>query len=97
MARWRLSPEAGEDLLEIGRYTTQEWGEAQSERYLDRLNDTFHRLVLMPGLGRARDDIRPGVFSYPAGRHMVWYRPVETGIEILRVLHTRQRSEDALP
>jgi len=28
---------------------------------------------------------------------VVWYRPVDAGIEILRVLHVRQRSEDALP
>lgn len=95
MARWRLSPEAGEDLLEIGRYTAPEWGEVQSERYLDRLDDAFNRLAAMPGLGRARNDVRSGVFSFPAGRHMVWYRPVDAGIEILRVLHARQSSRDA--
>lgn len=97
MTSWRLSPQAGEDVLAIGRYTSQEWGEEQSERYLDRLNDTFNRLVPIPGLGRHREDVRPGVFSSPAGRHVVWYRPVDAGIEILRVLHVRQRSEDALP
>ncbi|MFC4726242.1 type II toxin-antitoxin system RelE/ParE family toxin [Glycocaulis abyssi] len=95
MARWRLSPEAGEDLLEIGRYTTQEWGEAQSERYLDRLDDAFNRLAGMPGLGRLRGDVRPGVFSFPAGHHVVWYRQAASGIEILRVLHTRQSSHAA--
>ncbi|MGY6661632.1 MAG: type II toxin-antitoxin system RelE/ParE family toxin [Glycocaulis sp.] len=95
MARWRLSAEAGEDLLEIGRYTTQEWGEAQSERYLDRLDDAFNRLVLMPGLGRQRDDVRAGVFSFPAGRHVVWYRQALPDIEILRVLHARQSNRDA--
>ncbi|AZU02775.1 hypothetical protein X907_0226 [Glycocaulis alkaliphilus] len=51
--------------------------------------------MLMPGLGREREDIRSGVFSFPAGRHVVWYRQMPSGIEILRVLHTRQSSRDA--
>jgi toxin ParE1/3/4 len=95
MARWHLAPEAGEDLLEIGRYTVQEWGEEQSDRYLDRLDEAFNRLVLMPGLGRNREDVRAGVFSYLAARHVIWYRQAPSGIEILRVLHARQSSEDA--
>lgn len=97
MAEFYLSAEAKADLRDIALYTQAMWGREQRNSYVFELEGVFGRLAAMPGLGRSREDIRPGVFSYPAGRHMVWYRPVDTGIEILRVLHTRQRSEDALP
>ncbi len=97
MAEFHLSAEAKADLRDIALYTQAMWGREQRNSYVFGLEDVFVRLAAMPGLGRSREDIRPGVFSYPAGRHMVWYRPVDAGIEILRVVHTRQRSEDALP
>jgi toxin ParE1/3/4 len=95
VASWRLAPEAGEDLLEIGRYTAQEWGEAQSERYLDSLSEAFDRLAVTPRMGRSRNEIRPDLLSLVRGSHVIWYRQVPAGIEILRVLHARQSSQDA--
>lgn len=97
MAEFHLSAEARADLRDIALYTQAMWGHEQRNSYVFELEGVFDRLAAMPGLGRSREDIRPGVFSHPAGRHMVWYRPVDKGIEILRVLHPRQRSEDALP
>lgn len=95
VASWRLAPEAGEDLLDIGRYTAEIWGEAQSERYLDGLSEAFDRLAVTPGTGRSRDEIRPDLLSVVRGSHVIWYRQVPAGIEILRVLHARQSSRDA--
>ncbi|WP_439632711.1 type II toxin-antitoxin system RelE/ParE family toxin [Glycocaulis sp.] len=95
MAELRLSAEAKADLRDIALYTEAMWGRDQRNAYIFELEAVFVRLASMPGLGRQRGDVRPGVFSFPAGRHDVWYRQMPPGIEILRVLHTRQSSRDA--
>jgi toxin ParE1/3/4 len=96
VAEFRLSTEAKADLRDIALYTEAMWGRTQRNGYIFELEAVFVRLAGMPRLGRNRDDVHPGVFSYPAGRHIVWYRQsIPAGIEILRVLHTSQSSQDA--
>lgn len=61
-----------------------------AQRWLERLRDTYRLLARNPFLGRARDEVRPGLRSFPVGRHMVFYY-IQTGfVEIARVLHQRQ-------
>jgi toxin ParE1/3/4 len=40
-----------------------------------------------PVLGRACDDVRPGLRRMESGRHVVFYREVAAGILISRILH----------
>lgn len=95
MAEFFFSTEAKADLRDIALYTEAMWGRDQRNAYILELEAVFVRLAGMPGLGRLRGDVRPGVFCFPAGRHVVWYRQAPPDIEILRVLHTRQSSRDA--
>jgi plasmid stabilization system protein ParE len=48
MADFRLTPAALRDLEGIWRYTVQQRGVAQAERYLDALNASFEALALAP-------------------------------------------------
>lgn len=50
-------------------------------------------LATMPELGRKRDELAPDLRSLPVGRHIVFYRIVGEGVEILRVLHGAQDIE----
>jgi len=38
-------------------------------------------------MGRARDELVPGVRCFPVGRYVVFYVPLDDGIDIVRVLH----------
>jgi len=38
-------------------------------------------------MGRARDELASGVRSFPFGRYVVFYAPLDDGIDIVRVLH----------
>jgi len=57
--------------------------------------DEFVREVLktadlyarMPRMGRARDELLPGLRSFVVDRYIVFFRPVDDTIEIVRVLH----------
>jgi toxin ParE1/3/4 len=50
-------------------------------------------LVDNPELGRACDDIRPGLRRMESRKHVVFYRREPRGILVVRVLHQRMLPE----
>jgi len=87
MAAFKLSRSAEADLLHIGAYTLDRWGEQQAVRYLAELEDCCQRLADLPLLGRACNHIRPGPRCMEVGRHIVFYRPNAEFVFISRILH----------
>ena len=87
MADFVLRPKAVSDLKEIWQYTVKMWDEDQAERYVRMLNIGFVDLAINPTLGGSCDALREGYRRLRIGRHVVFYRVIDTGIEIVRVLH----------
>jgi toxin ParE1/3/4 len=64
-----------------------------ADRFLSEADATFQRLARSPGIGvrYAPDDpLFEGIRVFPVSRfkkYLIFYRPIEGGIEILRVLH----------
>lgn len=56
-------------------------------RLLNRFTELFRKLAAMPGIGRNRPELGEGIRSFPSGNYVIFYRTVEGGIEIMRVLH----------
>jgi toxin ParE1/3/4 len=59
----------------------------QADRYLTELDDCCQRLARNPSLGRACDELRPGLRRIEQGKHVIFYRPHPEGIIVSRVLH----------
>ncbi len=93
MASVRFSRLAEADLMEIIRYTLDRWGEDQAIRYVDDLEGCCEQIAANPALGRACDDIRPGLRRIEHGRHIVFYRQEAGGVLISRILHQRMLPE----
>lgn len=93
MPAFRLTERAKQDLRSIGRYTQATWGREQRNRYLSKLDASFHLVAQEPQRGRACDDIRPGYRKYHVGRHLVFYRQSPAGLEIIRILYDRMDVE----
>lgn len=55
--------------------------------YLKELQATFARLSQNPELGRQRQELKPGVFSWLHHKHIIFYQLHEKGLIVLRVLH----------
>jgi toxin ParE1/3/4 len=87
---WVLRPAAGDDLSNIWLEGAASWGVEQAERYADGLFALFDLLVEFPEIARERTEFSPPVRIHPSGAHLVIYRQVEQGIEIIRVLHGHQ-------
>jgi len=93
VGRYTLSLLAEGDLDDIGAYTRREWGDAQCARYLDQLENACQFLADDSRRGRPCDDIRPGLFRYETGRHVVFFRRLPSGIRVQRFLHDRMLPE----
>ena len=73
------------DLLEIWAYIAEDSAGA-ADRFLDLLDQKCHTLAEAPGIGRSREDLAPDLRSFPVERYIIFYRPMDGGIEIARVL-----------
>jgi toxin ParE1/3/4 len=89
MAEYRLSPAAERDLEGIWKYTDGEWGREQAERYIDLLAAAFQVLADSPMSAPACDHIRLGYRRRSVERHVIYFRVMDYGVAIIRVLHDR--------
>jgi toxin ParE1/3/4 len=79
-------PLAETDILEIWDYSADD-NPAAADRWVDQLDEQFQMRATQPMMGRARDELAPGVRSFPFGRYVVFYVPLDHGIDVVRVLH----------
>ncbi len=84
-----LTQEARQDLSGIWRYSRDNWGREQADKYIDNLIARFIWLGRNRSLWSARDDLRPGLYSYSEGSHMIIYREEKGELKIIRILHSR--------
>lgn len=86
MSRYKLSNEARSDLVLIARHGDERFGVSQSDRYRDRLARHFELLAAQPLLFPAVDHIRAGYRRSVCGVHSVYYRVIDDGVEIMRLI-----------
>jgi toxin ParE1/3/4 len=89
LTRCFLSPRAAKDLDEIWDYTADRWGRPRAETYLRAIQAAIEAVAANPALSRACDNVRPGYRKYPAGTHIVFFRLIPEGIDVVRILHNR--------
>jgi toxin ParE1/3/4 len=82
-----ISPRAQGDLDEIWTYTTKRWGIDQAEFYIREIGKRIEAVAARPAMGRACPEIRRGYHKYRAGSHVLFYRLIDGGIEVVRILH----------
>jgi toxin ParE1/3/4 len=96
MTGYVLSPRAQADIDEIWDYTADRWNDDQAERYTKDLRRAIETIARNPRKGRPCDQIRPGYRKFSIGAHVVFFRVVAHGIEVIRVLHQRMDFEQHL-
>ena len=60
---------------------------AAADRWVDQIDEKLLLLASQPMMGRAREELESGLRSFPFGRYVVFYMPIDGGIDIVRVLH----------
>lgn len=91
MGTYRLTTPAAGDYIDILDFTIERWGMDQYQRYANLLDATFAKLVTTPNLGKHKHYIPDKALLYRIGSHQVIYRVLGQDIEVLRILHIRQK------
>ncbi|OIP92169.1 MAG: type II toxin-antitoxin system RelE/ParE family toxin [Syntrophobacterales bacterium CG03_land_8_20_14_0_80_58_14] len=86
MLRIHKSPVAENDLDEIWWYIAQD-NPGNADKFIDEIEATCRKLARFKSMGRNRDELHPGLQSFPVGKYLIFYMPIHGGIEIVRVLH----------
>ena len=81
------------DLDEIWAYTEARWGTGQAAFYIRAMWRHIEAASGQPALWRPCSDVRPGYRKIISGSHVVFYRPIDGGIEVVRILHGRMDFE----
>lgn len=87
MARITRRPLAAADILDIWDYIAED-GIDQADRWVDKLDEKLELIATQPLMGRARDELAADVRSFPFRRYVIFYVPVDDGIDVVRVLHS---------
>jgi toxin ParE1/3/4 len=86
MGRVQRTPRADQDLEELWFFIAQDDPSA-ADRWLDTLEEKIRLLADNPLMGPARPDIARELRYHPVGNHLLLYRVIQGGIEIVRVVH----------
>ena len=92
------TPQALADLEEIASFIAEDTRDV-AERFLDAAEAAFTALASMPLMGRVvpfQSQVAQGIrIGHVQGfeRYLIFYRPVEQGVEIVRVLHAARDIE----
>lgn len=94
MPRILKRPQAEADIDDLWWHIAQENPDA-ADRLLDTIAERCHALAHFPYIGISQEELMPALRSLPVGNYLLYYLPLDDGIEVVRVLHGA-RDIDAL-
>lgn len=58
-----------------------------ADAFLDEIQHKLEILSRQPLIGRQRDELKSGLRSHPVGRYLIFYFPIQNGIDVVRVIY----------
>ena len=92
-ARHFVSPAADRDLDDQAAFLAADASLETALRFYDAAASTFEKIASMPGIGERWESAQPRLVGLRVSRvdgfenHLIFYKPTDDGIEIVRVLH----------
>ncbi len=77
--------QAEADLLEIWIFIAEDSIRA-ADGLLERFEQAFQTDSTQPRMGRSRSELSPNLRSFPIGDYLIFYEPLDDGIQLIRVL-----------
>jgi toxin ParE1/3/4 len=91
--KFELTEAARRDLKEIWFYIVEN-NPASADKTLRELSKKFDLLAQNPKIGSSHDEFILNLRSFPFKNYLIFYFPVENGVEIYRVIHGARNIED---
>lgn len=92
--RIRYSTEAHNDLVDIIAYGNDNFGPAQSSKYVAQIRNAIELIGLNPEMARLRTELERPVRIQTVGTHMVVFDIEEGIVVIVRILSAGQNLPD---
>ena len=86
MLKLVISDDAEQDLIDIWNYIAED-NPVNATRFLRKLAGKYHWLTENHEAGVNRDNLLPGLSSFPFAKYMLYYRVKNDTLELIRVLH----------
>lgn len=93
MGRIQETLQAQADLADIWQYIARN-DEAAADRVLEMIDQKLILLSDSPYLGKERFDLSSELRSFAVKNYLIFYRPLNNGIEVIRVLHSARDMEN---
>ena len=87
MSKLVLSPKAKSDISAIWDYSLEAWGVEQTEIYIRQIWANIQRCADNPEIASLAYMIRAGYRKILSGSHIIYFKEIEGGIDVVRVLH----------
>lgn len=91
-----ITPRAESDLVDIWLYSFETWGTDQADRYVDQLGAAMSHLGTHPLMGVDYSHVLPGYRKFRIAHHDIFYRLLDTRMQVVRVLHEDMDAPRAL-
>ncbi len=101
MSNILVTPAAENDLADIWLYIAED-NPLAADRVFEEAQSTFNSLFEKPNIGKLLESKRmklKGIRFFPINKHpkyIVYYKEVDNGIEIIRILHARMLKKGRL-
>jgi toxin ParE1/3/4 len=90
MSEYDVSERARRQLRSVIEYSYQKFGRYQADAYLAGFKKSFELLAEFPRMGRAADELRPGLRRYRHQSHYILYTSDDGQVLIRAIIHVRQ-------
>jgi toxin ParE1/3/4 len=80
-----ISEQASHDLEDIWLYIANDSPQA-ADTFLDSILEQCQLFCSSPEMGRAREELLPGIRSFSIKRYVIFYRVIPCKIEVVRIL-----------
>jgi toxin ParE1/3/4 len=86
----RVTGQVRSELDGIFDYWAEHASPETASRMISAIAEHFALLAEAPNIGRACDEIAPGILSFPVGKYLIYYRKTRGILQILHVFHGAQ-------
>ena len=86
MNRPFFSPSSRKDLHDILEYIARD-NPGAALRHVERLEEACWMLAKNPQMGTSLDNLLPNLRAWPVGQYVIFFRPTNDGIDVVRVAH----------
>jgi toxin ParE1/3/4 len=91
-----ISKKAVADLNEIWLYTIENWSIEQADRYYNLIFDEINYIRKNINAGKSMEHVRKGYRASKVKSHLIFYRVLNSTIEVIRILHERMDIDNRL-